>query len=309
MATNPLLPSGAETNLQRRQLSAIPGNLKGPSDIQILLPARLYSSLGRRLFGQLRDALFPHKYPPLRITSQPVNVILPLGEILRAPWYRTIFTNLGDVLAPENLPPLQLESRPVEVDELVSDITSEPWWRSLLRSVGDVLSPEELPPLELESCPADVEDLISDRTSTPWWKSLLRNLADALSPEPMPALELTAAPINPGISEVGLITPHWSSLINAPISAPEPSSPAPSSAMAVATPAPVRSEAKLPVRVPKAALPVPLEAIQVDADSVDVLVAQFRDNLSRSKRRQVIWMSLASAEIILLVALATGLLH
>jgi hypothetical protein len=302
MATNPLLPSGAEKNLQRRQLSAVPA--KTPSDIQILLPERFYSSLGRRLLAQLRDAIFPHKYPPLKITSQPIHVILPLGEMLRAPWYRTIFTNLGDVLAPENLPPLQLESRPVEVAELVSDMTSEPWWRSLLRSVGDTISLEELPPLQLESLPAEVEDLISDQTSTPWWKSLLRSLADAFSPEQLPALELTAAPINPGISEVGLITPHWSSLI----SAPESSTPTPRSATPAVAPAAVHSETNPPVRVPKA-LPVPLEAIQVDADSVDVLVAQFRDNLSRSKRRQMIWMSLASAEIILLVALASGLLH
>jgi hypothetical protein len=235
-----------------------------------------------------------------------VNVILPLGEMLRAPWYRTIFTSLGDVLAPENLPPLQLESRPVEVGELVSDLTSEPWWRSLLRSIGDAISPEKLPPLILESEPVEVGELISDSSSRPWWKSLIRSFADLISPETLPELELSSAPINPGISEVGLVTPHWSSLITAP---PVSTSPAHTATQvkAVSEPAPHR-EPKPPVRTVEV-LPVPLEAIQVDADSIDVLVSQFQDNLSRSRRREVIWMSLASVEVIVLISLAVGWLR
>src|SRR3954454_9009573 len=122
MATNPLLPPRDESSRQSRQLSAVPPVAE--SDINILLPRDYYKSFPARLFSSLQDLVFPERYPPLRLTSCPVNVILPLGEILRAPWYRTIFTNLGDVLAPENLPPLQLESRPIEVEELVSDITS-----------------------------------------------------------------------------------------------------------------------------------------------------------------------------------------
>jgi len=304
MATNPLLPHPEDSDSQRRHLSAVPTSSEIDNGVQILLPDRLYSSLGRRLLSQVQDLLFPQKYPPLRNLSQPVNVILPLGEILRAPWYRTIFTNLGDVLAPENLPPLQLESRPVEVQELVSDLTSEPWWRSLLRSLGEAISPEQLPPLELESRPAEVEELISDTTSKPWWKSLIRSIGDAVSPEALPPLELSTTPINPGISEVGLVTPHWSSLISAPAVTAETGR----SVEAVMPPEPVRREPKAPSRVPQS-LPVPLEALQVDADSVDILVAQFQDNLSRSKRREVIWISLASVEVILLIALATGLLH
>jgi hypothetical protein len=73
------------------------------------------------------------------------------------------------------------------------------------------------------------------------------------------------------------------------------------------TPA-VRKQPKPIVRA-AATLPVPLEAIQVDVQSVDVLVSQFQDNLSRSKRREVIWLSLASAEIIFLIALALGWVH
>jgi hypothetical protein len=305
MATNPLLPPPQGNSPERRQLSAVPYSSGPDTGIQILLPERFYSSLGQRLLSQIRDALFPQRYPPLRNLSQPINVILPLGEMLRAPWYRTIFTNLGDVLAPENLPPLQLESRPVEVEELVSDLTSEPWWRSLLRSIGEAISPEQLPPLELESPPAEVEELISDTTSRPWWKSLIRSIGEAVSPEVLPPLELTATPINPGISEVGLVTPHWSSVISAPEARVASAPPV------AATPARepvVHSEPKTPIRTPEF-LPVPLEALQVDADSVDVLVAQFQDNLSRSKRREVIWISLASAEIIFLIALAAGLLH
>jgi hypothetical protein len=306
MATNPLLPCPDDSGPQRPQLAAVPTNSGNDTHIEILLPERFYSSLGRRLLSQIRDLLFPPKYPPLRNLSQPVNVILPLGEMLRAPWYRTIFTSLGDVLAPENLPPLQLESRPVEVEELVSDLTAEPWWRSLLRSLGEAISPEQLPPLELESRPAEVEELISDSTSKPWWTSLIRSIGDAVSPEVLPALELSAIPINPGISEVGLVTPHWSSLI----SAPAVGATSVRSVESVTPPvhAVVHTEPKAPQKIPES-LPIPLEALQVDADSVDVLVAQFQDNLSRSKRREVIWISLASAEMIFLIALAAGLLH
>ena len=304
MATNPLLPRPDDSGLQRRQLAAVPTNSGSDSHIQILLPERFYNSLGRRLLSQVRDLLFPPKYPPLRNLSQPVNVILPLGEMLRAPWYRTIFTSLGDVLAPENLPPLQLESRPVEVEKLVSDLTSEPWWRSLLRSLGEAISPEQLPPLDLESHPAEVEELISD--GKPWWTSLIRSIGDAVSPEVLPPLELSAIPINPGISEVGLVTPRWSSLI----SAPAVGATSVRSVESVTPPlhAVAHTEPKAFQGIPES-LPVPLEALQVDADSVDVLVAQFQDNLSRSKRREVIWISLASAEIIFLIALAAGLLH
>ena len=306
MATNPLLPPRDESHLERKQLPELAPALATQDEVSLLLPRAYYQSLFSRLLITLQDIVFPERYPPLRLTSRPVNVILPVGEILRAPWYRTIFTNLGDVLAPENLPPLQLESRPVEVEELVSDITSEPWWSSLLRSIGDALSPEKLPPLQLESQPVDVEELISDSSSRPWWKSLIRSLGELISPETLPELELSSTPINPGISEVGLVTPHWSSLIAAP---PVATLPAP----AVAEPKParervIRKEPRLPARTVEV-LPVPLEAIQVDADSIDVLVTQVQDNLSRSKRREVIWMSLASVEVIVLVALAVGWLR
>jgi hypothetical protein len=304
MATNPLLPPD-ESSLQRKPLSAVP-NASGPPEINILLPQQFYKPLFVRLGAALQDIIFPEHYPPLRLTSRPVNVILPLGEILRAPWYRTIFTNLGDVLAPENLPPLQLESRPIEVEELVSDITSEPWWRSLLRSIGDAISPEKMPPLVLESEPVDVGELISDTTGRPWWKSVVRNVADVLSPEVLPPLELSSTPINPGISEVGLVTPHWSSLISVPpVAAAQVPVAIP---RAPSTQPPIHRPPAPPVKMPDA-LPVPLEALQVDADAVDVLVYQFQDNLSRSKRREIIWMSLASVEIIVLISLAVGWLR
>jgi|SRR5581483_4889462 len=299
MATNPLVP---RNEASRAQLSAVAATSGPQNDINILLPPSFYTSLGRRLLSGLHDFVFPRKYPPLRLTSQPINVILPLGEMLRAPWYRTIFTSLGDVLAPENLPPLELESRPVEVEELVSDITAEPWWKSLLRSLGDLISPEELPPLELESRPVDVGELISDSSSKPWWRSLVSGLGDAISPELLAPLETTSVPVNPGISEVGLVTPHWSSLI----SAPPPGTARPKVAVTPPPRAiPLRKEPK-PITRAAESLPVPLEAIQVDAESVDVLVVQFQDNLSRSKRREVIWVSLASVEMIFLIALALG---
>src|SRR6478609_6251351 len=103
MATNPLLPRREESSVERKQLSAVPSPVE-QSEVNILLPPEFYKSFFARVGDALRDIVFPERYPPLRLTSRPVNVILPLGEMLRAPWYRTIFTSLGDVLAPENLP-------------------------------------------------------------------------------------------------------------------------------------------------------------------------------------------------------------
>jgi hypothetical protein len=124
-------------------------------DIQLLLPGSVTRSLAKRLFVDIREALFPEKFPPLQLTSRPVDTGMLVGDILSLPWYRTIFTNVGNVIAPETLPPLDLESRPVDVGELISDQMSHQWWSSLLRNLVDQIAPERLPPLDLTARPFD----------------------------------------------------------------------------------------------------------------------------------------------------------
>ena len=296
MATAPVLPPD---NPDSRNADRIPtqGDNHVVSPITLLPPASLTRPLWKSLLGNVKDSLFPVSYPPLRLTSTPVNVITPIGELLGMPWYRTVFTNLGDVVAPETLPPLQLESRPVDVGELLSDQMSRPWWNSLLRSIGDRLSPEALPPLQLESRPMDVGELIGDSVAKPWWKSLLRNLADVLSPEKLPTLEISSVPINPGVSAVGLVLPHWSSVISVPtgMRADVP----PLEAVVVEGPV-IRRALAEPLPAPEDLL-VPLEAVQVDADSVAVLVSQYKDNLTRSRRREIFWVCAISLELLVLL--------
>jgi hypothetical protein len=240
----------------------------------------------------------------LQLTSRPIAVIVPLGEILSAPWYRTVFTNLGDVIAPENLPALELESRPVDVGELVSDRMSQPWWRSLLRSIGDAISPEHLPPLELESQPAYVGELIGDHLSHLWWTSLIRSIGEFLAPDHLPPLALTSKPVNPGLSSFGLQVPLWSSLVSAPAISPGE---APKTVAAEPPPPqPVRVQAP-PRRMVPELLPVPIQAVQVDdAESLHVLVAQFKDSLSRSRRREILWVATISVELLVLLAWRIG---
>lgn len=125
-------------------------------DLNLLMPSNWNRPLWRRLFDEVRDRLFPERFPPLQLTSRPVNVGMMVGDVLSLPWYRTVFTNLGNVISPETLPPLELESRPVEVGELLSEQLSHLWWKSLLRSVADHVAPERLPALELTARPVEI---------------------------------------------------------------------------------------------------------------------------------------------------------
>ena len=116
-------------------------------------PPGLSRPLWRSLLGQLKDRIAPERFPPLQLSSRPINLGMLLGDYLDLPWYRTVFTNLGDVVSPETLPPLQLESRPVDVGELLGDQISHLWWTSLIRNLADRIAPEKLPPLELTAAP------------------------------------------------------------------------------------------------------------------------------------------------------------
>jgi hypothetical protein len=131
-------------------------------DLQFLLPPDFYHSLWRRLPSNVRSVIAPPKYPPLQLSSRPMNLGMLPADRLALPWYRTIFASIGDVLSPETLPPLELESRPIEVDELVSDLTSHPWWQSLLRNLADRVAPERQPQLALTSDP--VHDVLGTHT-------------------------------------------------------------------------------------------------------------------------------------------------
>ena len=124
-------------------------------EINLLLPESATRPLWRHLLGELRDHFFPEKFPPLHLSSRPVNLGMLLGDYVTLPWYRTVFINIGNVITPDVQAPLELESRPVDVGELINDQLSHPWWTSLLRNLADRVAPERMAPLELTSKPAD----------------------------------------------------------------------------------------------------------------------------------------------------------
>jgi hypothetical protein len=169
-------------------------------------PASLTMPLWRSLYIGLRERLFPEKLPGLHLTSQPVNLGMPIGERLRLPWFRTVFTNIGDVITPEELPLLELEARPVDTGELISDQVQHGWWTSLLRNLADNVAPEHMPAIELSSTPVK-PDMASAELMAPRWSNLLTTpkvfLPDQ-QPEPMllqasaPALE--SVPFEPPVA-------------------------------------------------------------------------------------------------------------
>jgi hypothetical protein len=204
-------------------------------------------------------------------------------EELTVSLWRSLVLNIIDRVAPERLPPLQLTSKPVHVGLMVGDLMEMPWYRTVFTNIADVVSPEILPPLELTSEPVDVGELLGDDIAHPWWHSLLGNLRDRLSPERLPPLELTSEPVAAYEADTWLQILDWSSLLDTPkIYLPD----APRQS---ATYAPAEPEAEV---VPAA--PV---------FSQDVLAAQmqFKRDISRSRLRQKIWISLVAAEIAFLV--------
>ena len=218
--------------------------------------------------------------------GEELNFLPPPG--LTVPLWRSLLGNLRDRLSPERLPPLKLSSRPVNVGMLVGDILDMPWYRTIFTSIGDVISPETLPPLLLESQLVDVE-LVSDVPA--WWRSLLRNLADVVAPERQPALHLTSPPVNPEMASGVLMVPRWSAVIDTP-------------------------KVFLPDR--PSAVPIPIRvAAPVDAEFIDLLPAetaadnelerqlefQTRRSLRRARLREIIWVSIAFAEVTVLVVL------
>jgi hypothetical protein len=216
----------------------------------------------------------------------PLDLLPP--QSLSQPLWRSLAGNFRDTFAPAKLPPLELTSRPVNLGLSHGDRLSLPWFRTVFSNIGDVISPETLPPLELESQPAEVGELITDQLSHFWWGSLLRNLADRVAPESQPALKLTAKPILDVIPKSWMLLPMWSEVVDTP-KVFYPDRPKAAGAVRPARPRPTA----LP--------PEKLEALAGEPTTADLL----RD-LRRSRIRQRIWIGLAAAQVLYMVAMALG---
>lgn len=214
------------------------------SDLDLLPPASLYRPLWRSLLTNILDRIAPEKLPPLRLTSEPVDVGMLLGERIEVPWYRTVFSNLGDVISPEALPPLQLESRPVDVGELLADQVSHPWWTSLAGSLRDVLARDTEAPVAV-----------------------------------------TSQPVKPEMASRELMVPRWSSLL----ATPKVFLPDKAGAPYARTSAPL-------------ILPPPPDEVIFEPELDPVIERKLRLDLKRSKMREVLWIAMAAAEILILVA-------
>ena len=205
-------------------------------------------------------------------------------EELTLPLWRSLVLNVIDRVAPERLPPLQLTSRPVDVGLMLGDLMELPWYRTVFTNIADVVSPEMLPPLQLESHPVDVGELLGDEIAHPWWHSLLGNLRDRMAPEKFPPLELTSEPVKAYEADTWLQIMDWSSLIDGPkVYLPD-------APQATATYSATHELMTQPV---VAAAPVNPEMV--------VTEMQFKRDISRSRLRQKIWISLVAAEAVFLV--------
>jgi hypothetical protein len=204
-------------------------------------------------------------------------------ETLTVPLWRSLVLNVIDRVAPERLPPLQLSSKPMHVGMLLGDQLDRPWFRTVFTNIADVVSPEVLPPLELESSPIDIGELLGDDVAHPWWHSLLGNLRDRLSPEVLPPLEITSRPVAAYEADTWLQILDWSSLLDTP---------------KVYLPDVPRATVSHSVAEQFAS-----HEVLVPTISPEVLVAQtqFKRDISRSRFRQKIWISLVAAEVGFLV--------
>ena len=218
------------------------------------------------------------------IAAEPDLDLLPPASLNRPLW-RSLLTNVLDRISPENLPPLQLTSEPVDVGMLVGDRLDVPWFRTVFTNVGDVISPETLPPLRLESRPVEVGELISDQMSHGWWTSLAGSLRDAVAREGETPVAITSQPVNPEMASRELLVPRWSALLSTPkVFLPDkPGVPY------------VRASAPL-------ILPPPPDEVIFEPELDPIVERKLRLDLKRSKLREVLWIAMAAAEILILVA-------
>jgi hypothetical protein len=206
------------------------------------------------------------------------------------PLWRSLILNLADRISPEKLPPLELTSRPVDTGMLFGDRLSLPWYRTVFANISDVVSPDTGPPLELTSRPMDVGELLADELSHGWWVSLLDGLRYRLSPEKQQPLSLTSKPIAAYGANSWLQLLDWSSLLSTPkIFLPDLPVQAQLIAAEVLEPRPAAVGA---ASAPAVAVDQQLWAAQM----------QFKRDLSRSRFRQKIWMTVIAAEAVFLLA-------
>jgi hypothetical protein len=212
--------------------------------------------------------------------SPPAGIDMPL--------WRSLLLNLADRISPERLPPLELTSRPLDTGMLFGDRLSLPWYRTVFSNISDVVSPETGPPLELTSRPVDVGELLGDDLSHGWWTSLFDGLRYRLSPEKAPPLALTSKPIPAYGTNSWLQLLDWSSLLSTP-KVFLPDVPVQAQLIAAHVLEPVSAQGAAPAAVP---LNQELWAAQM----------QFKRDLSRTRFRQKIWITLVAAEAIFLLA-------
>jgi hypothetical protein len=230
------------------------------------------------------EAWYPDDPQPAEMTLD----FLPPASLTQPLW-RSLAGNLRDTFAPARLPPLVLTARPVKVGLSLGERLRLPWYRTVFSNIGDVISPETLPPLELESRPVDVGELITDQLSHFWWGSLLRNLADRVSPETQPALDLTAKPILDIMPKSWILLPLWSEVVDGP-KVFYPDKPMPVEAVRTAS-------------LPAVALPAETREVVLEAEPT---TADLLRDLRRSRIRQRIWVGLAAAQVLWMVAMALG---
>lgn len=230
--------------------------------------------------------LFSPDDPPVPTTAavQPDLDLLPPAALTRPLW-RSLLTNILDRIAPEKLPPLRLTSEPVDVGMLIGDRLEVPWFRTVFSNLGDVISPEVLPPLQLESRPVEVGELLADQISHGWWTSLAGSLRDTLARDTEAPVAVTSQPVNPEMASTELLVPRWSSLLTTPkVFLPDkPGAPY------------ARTSAPL-------ILPPPPDEEIFESELDPVIERKLRLDLKRSKMREVLWIAMAAAEILILVA-------
>ena len=205
-------------------------------------------------------------------------------EELTIPLWRSLVLNVIDRVAPERLPPLQLTSKPVDVGLMLGDLMELPWYRTVFTNIADVVSPEMLPPLQLESSPIDVGELLGDAMDHGWWYSLLGSLRDRMAPQKLPPLELTSEPVKSFEADTWLQIMDWSSLIDGP--------------KVYLRDAPRETGV---YSATHEMMPQPVVVAPAVNPEMLVVEMNFKRDISRSRLRQKIWISLAAAEAAFLV--------
>lgn len=214
-----------------------------------------------------------------------VDISPPPG--LNMPLWRSLILNLADRISPQRLPPLELTSTPVNTGMLFGDRLALPWYRTVFANISDVVSPDMGPPLDLTAKPVDVGELLGDELSHNWWSSLFDGLRDRLSPDQLPPLQLTSKPMAAYGANAWLLVMDWSNLLTTP-------------KVFLKDPAP-EVRAANPAVVPEVVV-VPTPAPVKTAQELWAAQMQFKRDLSRSRFRQKIWMSLVAAEVIMLLS-------